>query len=131
GIRDYKVTGVQTCALPIWPFAEGGVRPLASATLGRHCLAPPVLPCQPAGRQRGGGHHTHAEALAQRQHVRLDAPSEDGVRQLLDAWPFSPPLFRYPLRIDDHVTGKAGRANSADLALVHEIAHGAERLVEV
>src|ERR1039457_4614229 len=20
GIRDYKVTGVQTCALPIWPF---------------------------------------------------------------------------------------------------------------
>src|SRR5256885_6067969 len=23
GIRDYKVTGVQTCALPIWPAASG------------------------------------------------------------------------------------------------------------
>src|SRR5205807_7745566 len=23
GIRDYKVTGVQTCALPIWPFLSG------------------------------------------------------------------------------------------------------------
>src|SRR5215467_14353184 len=22
GIRDYKVTGVQTCALPIWPWRE-------------------------------------------------------------------------------------------------------------
>src|SRR5205807_4409147 len=25
GIRDYKVTGVQTCALPIWYLYKGGV----------------------------------------------------------------------------------------------------------
>src|SRR5256885_10867858 len=25
GIRDYKVTGVQTCALPIWPADPGAV----------------------------------------------------------------------------------------------------------
>src|SRR5256885_11161395 len=27
GIRDYKVTGVQTCALPIWPIRWPGCRP--------------------------------------------------------------------------------------------------------
>src|SRR5580658_10783695 len=27
GIRDYKVTGVQTCALPIWPVIKYGNRP--------------------------------------------------------------------------------------------------------
>src|SRR5256885_4909259 len=39
GIRDYKVTGVQTCALPILspPFGEGG-------------SPPSRLPCEPAGR---------------------------------------------------------------------------------
>src|SRR2546426_867191 len=26
GIRDYKVTGVQTCALPIWAVVAGGAR---------------------------------------------------------------------------------------------------------
>src|SRR5205807_7020120 len=31
GIRDYKVTGVQTCALPIWPFAEAQPAHLALA----------------------------------------------------------------------------------------------------
>src|SRR5690606_40116438 len=25
GIRDFHVTGVQTCALPIWLFAEAGI----------------------------------------------------------------------------------------------------------
>src|SRR5256885_7530336 len=32
GIRDYKVTGVQTCALPIWNQAERGT-PLAGGTI--------------------------------------------------------------------------------------------------
>src|SRR5256885_12052363 len=32
GIRDYKVTGVQTCALPIWPR---GIRPRAPVLAGR------------------------------------------------------------------------------------------------
>src|SRR5688500_20216136 len=31
GIRDYKVTGVQTCALPIWGFRPA-IRSCASAT---------------------------------------------------------------------------------------------------
>src|SRR5256885_7763281 len=37
GIRDYKVTGVQTCALPIWrcPFGSVGVEQQTPAVLGR------------------------------------------------------------------------------------------------
>src|SRR5205807_5341541 len=31
GIRDYKVTGVQTCALPIWAHADRRVRLVARA----------------------------------------------------------------------------------------------------
>src|SRR5256885_4124569 len=34
GIRDYKVTGVQTCALPIWAEAHG-----AKTDVERECLA--------------------------------------------------------------------------------------------
>src|SRR3989454_4773198 len=37
GIRDYKVTGVQTCALPIYPFPVGP-RTLFATPLWRHCL---------------------------------------------------------------------------------------------
>src|SRR5256885_5409840 len=37
GIRDYKVTGVQTCALPIWRGAESERRPV----VGRARLALP------------------------------------------------------------------------------------------
>src|SRR5688500_20309296 len=38
GIRDYKVTGVQTCALPISGIAEDGVIPALDAD-GREQLA--------------------------------------------------------------------------------------------
>src|SRR5256885_8588227 len=39
GIRDYKVTGVQTCALPISPgWLQGVTRSLASATMARNSL---------------------------------------------------------------------------------------------
>src|SRR5690606_40907482 len=31
GIRDFHVTGVQTCALPIWPNCSGGPTPAASS----------------------------------------------------------------------------------------------------
>src|SRR5205807_5350367 len=45
GIRDYKVTGVQTCALPIlplvWPVDEGE---LALLPLEPELLEPPMLP---------------------------------------------------------------------------------------
>src|SRR5256885_12013537 len=33
GIRDYKVTGVQTCALPIWPAPGRGAGPCPPAGL--------------------------------------------------------------------------------------------------
>src|SRR6266496_3950852 len=45
GIRDLYVTGVQTCALPIWPAPAG----LASRTAAR--AAPPCR-CGPAGWTR-------------------------------------------------------------------------------
>src|SRR5256885_4334162 len=46
GIRDYKVTGVQTCALPIWLLTEEAAIPgrgkqkhtLAAATLAKDLL---------------------------------------------------------------------------------------------
>src|SRR5256885_11252843 len=47
GIRDYKVTGVQTCALPIWPKGAG--------TLS----IPPNRPGTP-GRYRSRKHHIQA-----------------------------------------------------------------------
>src|SRR5688572_32348292 len=33
GIRDLTVTGVQTCALPIWPLSSEGVRFFAKAAI--------------------------------------------------------------------------------------------------
>src|SRR2546426_9279576 len=35
GIRDYKVTGVQTCALPICPAGWNSAMPLSTAVRGR------------------------------------------------------------------------------------------------
>src|SRR6266566_8962306 len=75
GIRDYKVTGVQTCALPIWPSGErhssehlpagrgelllrrqpaaGGEQQAVGAARGQHDLC-----CRAAFRRPGlpGGH---------------------------------------------------------------------------
>src|SRR5256885_13022157 len=39
GIRDYKVTGVQTCALPIWLAGEHGVGDLGRKARLLHLLA--------------------------------------------------------------------------------------------
>src|SRR5688500_19957087 len=46
GIRDYKVTGVQTCALPIWiarvtAARADRLRPLPKAPRQRRCRMPP------------------------------------------------------------------------------------------
>src|SRR5205807_6343249 len=49
GIRDYKVTGVQTCALPIsinWPNTIGAT---AHATFGPVDTKPNTLPNEPGG----------------------------------------------------------------------------------
>src|SRR5256885_4743281 len=56
GIRDYKVTGVQTCALPISPArrdAPGRTRPAREdrAADRRRCAPPPEarrVPCGPS-----------------------------------------------------------------------------------
>src|SRR5256885_10390610 len=52
GIRDYKVTGVQTCALPIYPRRRPA-RKLRYA-LGRIFLALPPTGRQPVRACRGG-----------------------------------------------------------------------------
>src|SRR5688500_19861206 len=39
GIRDYKVTGVQTCALPIWTRSAGGLRIIPTHGAGRELVA--------------------------------------------------------------------------------------------
>src|SRR3979411_3018806 len=36
GIRDYIVTGVQTCALPIFPYPDLGFLRQADAKIGEH-----------------------------------------------------------------------------------------------
>src|SRR5205809_5903529 len=53
GIRDVVVTGVQTCALPIFARAEGGLR-------GGSSWAPAVL--GPAARFRASGDHRRIAA---------------------------------------------------------------------
>src|SRR5256885_7754845 len=52
GIRDYKVTGVQTCALPIWTDPAG--RPARPALRGPWRIAPVPRhrPARPARRPR-------------------------------------------------------------------------------
>src|SRR5256885_7150058 len=51
GIRDYKVTGVQTCALPISIGGEGTVRDAQGADEGRRQVAAAAGPLQePADR---------------------------------------------------------------------------------
>src|SRR5256885_16349952 len=49
GIRDYKVTGVQTCALPIYPPRWLLIAPLAAASAAQPAGAPPH--CEPAPPQ--------------------------------------------------------------------------------
>src|SRR5690606_29138678 len=45
GIRDFHVTGVQTCALPISPWSSGSCPPPDPPPSGRH---PPLGPARPA-----------------------------------------------------------------------------------
>src|SRR5699024_11971449 len=53
GIRDRDVTGVQTCALPIWP-CDGGHprRPTGGSSCAMPCVRPSWSGCV---RRRGGG----------------------------------------------------------------------------
>src|SRR5256885_7952315 len=55
GIRVYKVTGVQTCALPIWPdplsarFVRHSTVPESGSRLGRDVSCVDLLAAVPAG----------------------------------------------------------------------------------
>src|SRR5690606_40602183 len=57
GIRYSHVTGVQTCALPIWKGAENApddsARPLAAARFGRRGPGPLSLRARRPGRAHG------------------------------------------------------------------------------
>src|SRR2546426_2696495 len=71
GIRDYKVTGVQTCALPI---SGRGYRQLlrhyrASGAPGQDQHQPTLRPTYQGVAQSGGGRPWHCHA-----HRRRDAP---------------------------------------------------------
>src|SRR5688500_19839904 len=63
GIRDYKVTGVQTCALPISSLGLEGAQ-------GRSVL---IEAGQLEKRPGGGSRVRDGVVLANRQHVQLDA----------------------------------------------------------
>src|SRR5438093_5495449 len=53
GIRDWSVTGVQTCALPIYPYRLG----VGGARLVEHgALDPPAPAVDDEGHRRGIGH---------------------------------------------------------------------------
>src|SRR5690606_41061830 len=49
GIRDFHVTGVQTCALPIWRFLQWALQK-AGPDLGERLLA--ALECEQASAER-------------------------------------------------------------------------------
>jgi enoyl reductase-like protein len=66
-----------------------------------HRLALAVLAGKHALGQRTPHHHTHAVALAGRQHVTLDASVQNGVRRLFRAEASEPAALCYPLCLDD------------------------------
>src|SRR5256885_12944520 len=59
GIRDYKVTGVQTCALPIW------FRALSEASAMGRCQAASC--CTQASARREGSHCASSLAMSLRE----------------------------------------------------------------
>src|SRR5688500_20009147 len=61
GIRDYKVTGVQTCALPIWPGRAGSGSLDKSQGAGSQGLSVPV---------EGGADRASEPGVVERHHVR-------------------------------------------------------------
>src|SRR2546426_12786944 len=66
GIRDYKVTGVQTCALPIWVRHAGDLRPDEARPVGDHLRLGETL-LEPRFRK------VAAQRFAQRRRLPLPA----------------------------------------------------------
>src|SRR3989454_12639501 len=75
GIRDYKVTGVQTCALPIWASSRARARARASPA-GRSPGARPDGGASAHSRASGAGHRAPADVAhaAIAPHERRRAP---------------------------------------------------------
>ena len=97
----------------------------------RQVAPTPVLSGEPPAGQRAPRDDAHAVALTRRQHGRLDAAGEDRVRRLLAAEPFPPSPLGRPLRLDDEFR-RIGRASQdPDLALVDEVAQGAQGVVDI
>src|SRR5690606_11442428 len=68
GIRDFHVTGVQTCALPIWKARSGGRYPRTLELLQRSKAYAPDIPTK-TGLMLGLG-ETHDEVVAVLQDLR-------------------------------------------------------------
>src|SRR5690606_40282767 len=75
GIRDFHVTGVQTCALPIYPLPQGGRRQLQAA--------PEEHPVGRAGHPRPGGLVSKNIISVGRivHYTSLGSAPQDGVQQ--------------------------------------------------
>src|SRR5262249_59042012 len=72
GIRDWSVTGVQTCALPIYPVSDANARANASRRLPRQ--RPAGLHGMQDAADLGREHEAVARLLAQRRaHAQLAA----------------------------------------------------------
>src|ERR1022692_2165335 len=80
GIRDYKVTGVQTCALPIW-VGELGAIGLASCPPLNDCSIHPVLP-RTEGSWTGGANSQRQTSTSELQFRARKAPVCNTGRQI-------------------------------------------------
>src|SRR6266496_1279940 len=78
GIRDLYVTGVQTCALPIWirGFDDEGVRGAFDTDAMPGATAPDVI--QGARERRAAAHGTRARRIRARRPPQGPAPEDDG-----------------------------------------------------
>src|SRR5690606_39431203 len=67
GIRDFHVTGVQTCALPIFRLRPHYPRSVAAASYQRRCRSTCCRPERLEGRCRGYNHHRRPERSEERR----------------------------------------------------------------
>src|SRR5256885_11801381 len=74
GIRDYKVTGVQTCALPIWSTAPAPAAPMTASQSRRESESP--VPCIVASQGKRQQQYCRRRAPASRRLSCLDAAGE-------------------------------------------------------
>ena len=90
-----------------------------------------VAPGEQALGQRAPHQYAHAVALADWQHLALDAAVKDGIGRLLRAETGKTALLCHPLGLDDFGGGKGRRADGADLAGPHQVGQGRKSLLDV